>query len=248
MASTSEQGHNRNAANFEKLIIHCVSYGAAYNPSKASLKTAAIQAQATAARNSLTAINVLAPIHKNAVAARITAFQPLPKLITRLSNALKASDTTPEVNDAAATIIRKLQGRRATPKKTNEEKKTAADAGQEIVENSTSQLSYDNRLDNFDKLIKMLASIPQYAPNEAELKITTLTSIYNDLKAKNTAVTTAKVPLNNARILRDTLFYKDNTGLVDTANNIKTYIRSVYNPSGPQAKAINKLEFKTINR
>lgn len=248
MASTSEQGHNRNAANFDKLIIHCVSYGTAYNPNKAALKTAAIQAQATAARNSLNAINTLAPAHKNAIAARITAFNPLPKLITRISNALKASDTTPEVNDAAATIIRKLQGRRATPKKTDEEKKTAADAGQEIVENSTSQLSYDNRLDNFDKLIKMLASIPQYAPNEAELKITTLTSIYNDLKAKNTAVTTAEVPLNNARIVRDTLLYKENTGLVDTANNIKTYIRSVYSPSSPQVKAINKLEFKTIHR
>ena len=42
MASTTEQGHNRNAANFDKLIAHCISYGAAYNPSKAALKTAAL--------------------------------------------------------------------------------------------------------------------------------------------------------------------------------------------------------------
>ena len=74
MASTSEQGHNRNAANFDKLITHCISYGTAYNPSKASLKTAALQAQATAARNSLTAINTLTPTYKNAVAARVVAF------------------------------------------------------------------------------------------------------------------------------------------------------------------------------
>jgi hypothetical protein len=243
MASTSEQGHNRNAANFDKLITHCVSYGTAYNPSKASIKIAAIQAQATAARNSLTAINTLTPAYKNAVAARTAAFKPLDKLITKVSNALKASDTTPEVNDAAKTIIRKLQGRRATPKKTEEEKKTAADAGEEIVEISTSQLSYDNRLDNFDKLIKMLAAIPQYAPNEADLKITSLTAIYNDLKTKNTAVITAEIPLNNARITRNTLLYKDGTGVVDTAATIKTYVKSIYSASSPQSKAISKLQF-----
>ena len=38
MASTSELGHNRNAINFDTLIINCTSYGTAYNPSKASLK------------------------------------------------------------------------------------------------------------------------------------------------------------------------------------------------------------------
>lgn len=221
MASTSEQGHNRNAANFDKLIAHCVAYGTAYNPSKTALKILALQAQATAARKSLTAINILTPAYKNAVAARIAAFKPLDKLVTRLSNALKASDITPEVNDAATTIIRKLKGRRATPKKTDEEKKTAADAGNEITENSTSQLSYDNRVDNLDKLIKMLASIPQYGPNEAELKTTALITLYNDLKAKNTAVTAADIPLNNARITRNNLLYKEATGLVDTATTIK---------------------------
>lgn len=246
MASTSEQGHNRNAANFDKLITHCISYGTAYNPSKAALKIAALQAQATAARNSLTAINTLTPAYKNAVAARVVAFKPLDKLVTRLGNALKASDTTAEVNDAAKTIIRKLQGRRATPKKTDEEKKTAADAGNEITEISTSQLSYDNRLDNLDKLIKMLASIPQYAPNEAELKTAALTTLYNDLKAKNTAVTTAEIPLNNARISRNNLLYKDTVGLVDTAASIKTYVKSIYNASSPQYKAISKLTFVKV--
>ena len=246
MASTSEQGHNRNAANFDKLITHCVSYGTAYNPSKGSLKIAALQAQATAARNCLTAINTLTPSYKNAVAARVVAYKPLDKLVTRLGNALKASDTTTEVNDAAKTIIRKLQGRRATPKKTDEEKKTAADAGNEITKISTSQLSYDNRLDNLDKLIKMLASIPQYAPNEAELKTAALTTLYNDLKAKNTAVTTAEIPLNNARITRNNLLYKEETGLVDTATTIKTYIKSIYNASSPQYKAISKLTFVKV--
>ena len=243
MASTTEQGHNRNAVNFDKLIINCTSYGATYNPSKAALKIAALQAQATAAKNSLATINTLTPAYKNAVSARVAAFKPLDKLITRANNALKASDTTKEVIDSAQTIVRKLQGRRATPKKTEEEKKVAADAGKEIIEISTSQMGYDSRLDNFDKLIKLLSSVAAYAPNEADLKITALTALYTDLKAKNLAVINAETPLSNARIARNTAMYKENIGLVDVATDVKTYIKSVFGATSAQYKQVSSLKF-----
>ena len=247
MASTSELGHNRNAINFDTLIINCTSYGTAYNPSKASLKITALQAQSTLAKNSITTINSLTPAYKNAVSARVSAFKPFDKLITRVNNALKASDTSQQVDESAQTIIRKLQGRRATPKKTEEQKKVASEAGIEIVEISTSQMSYDSRLDNLDKLIKLLASVPQYAPNEADLKVTALTALYNDLKAKNLAVINTEVPLNNARIARNDIMYKENIGLVDIALDIKTYIKSVYGATSPQFKQISGLKFsKTV--
>ena len=247
MASTSELGHNRNAINFDTLIINCTSYGTAYNPSKASLKITALQAQSALAKNSITAINTLTPAYKNAVSARVSAFKPFDKLITRVNNALKASDTSQQVDESAQTIIRKLQGRRATPKKTEEQKKVASEAGIEIVEISTSQMSYDSRLDNLDKLIKLLASVPQYAPNEADLKVTALTALYNDLKAKNLAVINTEVPLNNARITRNDIMYKENIGLVDIALDIKTYIKSVYGATSPQFKQISGLKFsKTV--
>ena len=247
MASTTEQGHNRNAANFDKLIINCTSYGITYNPNKAALKIVAMQAQATAAKNSLTTVNALTPAYKNAVSARVAAFKPFDKLITRVNNALKASDTTQEVDDSAKTIVRKLQGRRATAKATEEEKKIASDAGKEIVEISTSQMSYDSRLDNFDKLIKLLSSVSQYAPNEVDLKITALTALYTDLKAKNLAVINAETPLNNARISRNDVMYKDNVGLVDVAADVKTYIKSVFGATSPQYKTVSSLKFTKYN-
>lgn len=243
MASTSEQGHNRNAVNYDKLIINCTSYGVTYNPSKAALKIAAMQAQSTAAKNSLTTVSALTPAYKNAVTARITAFKPLDKLITRANNALKSSETTKEVIESAQTIVRKLQGRRATPKKTEEQKKVAADAGKEIVEISTSQMSYDSRIDNLDKLIKLFSSVAAYAPNEAELKIAALTALYTDLKAKNMAVVNAETPLSNARIARNTTMYKDDIGLVDVANDVKTYIKSVFGATSPQYKQVSSLKF-----
>jgi hypothetical protein len=243
MASTSEQGHNRNAVNFDKLIINCTSYGTTYNPSKAALKIAAMQAQATAAKNSLTNVNTLTPAYKNAVTARVTAFKSLDKLITRANNALKVSDTTKEVIESAQTIVRKLQGRRATPKKTEEEKKIAAVAGKEIVEISSSQLSYDSRLDNLDKLIKLFSSVAAYAPNEADLKITAFTALFTDLKARNLAVINAETPLSNARIARNDIMYKDSVGLVDIANDVKIYIKSVFGATSPQYKQVSSLKF-----
>lgn len=243
MASTSEQGHNRNAVNFDNLIIICTSYGATYNPNKAAIKIPAMQAQAITVKNSVAGMNNLVPAYKIAVDARIAAFKPLDKIITRANNALKASDTTIEIINTAQTIVRKLQGRRATPKKTEEQKKVAADAGKEIVEISTSQMSYDSRIDNLDKLIKLLLSVAAYAPNETELKVAALTALYTDLKAKNLAVVNAETLLSNARVSRNITMYKDDIGLVDVANDVKTYVKSVFGATSPQYKQVCALKF-----
>lgn len=246
MASTSETGHAKNVANFDDLISFALGYGATFNPSKASLKVTALQTLSTSAKAAINAVNAALPAYSNAVAARETGFEPLSKLITRVMNALKATDTTEQVDESARTLVRKIQGSRATAKKTDEEKKALVAEGKETKEISSSQMSYDSRLDNFDKLIKLLTSVTLYAPNEADLKVTALTTVYNDLKAKNAAVVTATTPLSNARISRNDILYKANTGLVDIALDTKTYIKSLYGATSPQYKQISKLEFKAI--
>ena len=145
------------------------------------------------------------------------------------------------------TLVRKIQGRRATAKKSPDEIKALSADGKEAVEISSSQMSYNSRLDNFDKLIKLLDSVSLYAPNEEDLKITSLTALHNDLNAKNIAVVNAAVPLSNARISRNNVLYKANTGLVDIAADTKTYIKSLYGATSPQFKQVSKLEFNTLN-
>lgn len=243
MASTSETGHSINVANFETIITDVTSYGTIYNPSKASLKVTALNTLLASAKSAVNAVSSAEPAHKLAINAREVAFKPLSPLVTKVINALKATDTTVQVDESAQTLVRKLQGRRATPKKTEEQKKVASEAGKEIVEISTSQMSFDSRIDNFDKLIKLLASVTLYTPNEADLKVSALTTVLNDLKAKNSAVMSAEVPLNNSRIARNDVLYKENTGLVDIALDVKTYIKSVYGATSPQYKKISKVKF-----
>ena len=241
--SRSESGHAKNVANLDTLITYVVGYGTTYNPSKPSLKLAALQTLSTSAKVTINNVNAALPAYSNAVAARETAFAPLSKLTTRVMNALRATDTTESVDENARTLVRKIQGVRATPKKSDEEKLALKAQGKEVSEVSSSQMSYDNRLDNLDKLIKLVSSIALYAPNEADLKVAALTALYTDLKAKNTAVIAATAPLSNARIARNDVLYKPLTGLYDIAIDTKTYIKSVFGATSPQYKQVKGLVF-----
>lgn len=243
MSSKSESGHGTNVVNFEKLIISCTNFGADYKPSRESLKIHSLQALHTEARSSIDNVSTLEPLLRKAIAARKIVFAPFVKLISRINNALKASDTPTQVDETAQSIIRKLLGRRSSAKLTEEEKLAAEAKGETVVEISASQMSFDSRVDNFDKLIKLLASIPEYAPNEADLKVEALTALYDEMKAKNLSVANADIALNNARTARNSVMYKTNTGLVDIAADVKTYIKSIYGQSSPQFKQVSGLKF-----
>ena len=243
MTKISETGHAVNVANFENLLTTANALGATYNPSKSSLKIPALQDLLTASKGTLNTVNIAQSAYSIAVDAREVAFKPFNKLVTRVNNALKASDTTPQVDESAQTIIRKLQGKRASAKLTDDEKTALKAEGKEVNQISAAQLSYNSKMENFDRLIMLLSSIPLYNPNEAELKVETLIALHNQLKEKNTEVILPIVQLSNSRIARNKILYSENTGLVDVALDSKTYIKSIFGATSPQYKQISKLRF-----
>ena len=248
MSNNPETGHAKNVSNFESLISFVKGYGATYNPSKDAIRIEALELILANSKKSLIDIDTVFPAYTNAVSARESAFAPLSKIITRVNNAIKATDTTEKVDESVKTLVRKLQGTRASAKISDEEKQQLAAEGKEVNQISASQMGYDNRLENFFKLIMLLNSIPEYNPNEEELKISTLTALYEDLKAKNTAVVETTTPLSNARIARNDIMYKPLLGLVDISFDTKVYIKSLFGASSPQYKQVSKLEFKSLLR
>jgi hypothetical protein len=246
MASTSETGHSKNVANYDELISLIMGFGPDYNPTKESLKVLSMKSTSSLARKAIDAVNNIYPVYSSAVADRDVAFLPLSKLTTRVLNALKATDTSVQVIDNAQTIVRKIQGRRATPKKTEEEKNELKLKGEELKEISVSQMSFNNRLESFAKLVKLLTTIQLYAPNETDLKVSALEILLLELTAKNEAAVTAATPLKNARLSRNIVLYKSKSGLVDNAINAKTYIKSVFGATSPQFKQVANLEFRGI--
>lgn len=241
--STSETGHAKNVANLESLISFCTGYGPSYSPTKPSIKLAALNTLFTTAKTSLTTINTLLPPLTNAINNREIVFAPLSKLVTRVINALAASDVPQQTIDDAKTLARKIQGRRTSKKlpPVPDDPNTPEDESQHSI--SASQMSFDNRIDNTDKLIQLLAAQPGYNPSETDLKIITLNTLLASMKIKNTAVITALTPLSNARITRNNLLYTTGTGLVNVAADVKTYIKSVYGATSPQYKQVSTLKF-----
>ena len=243
MASTYETGCIKNVANFETLISYITAFGTDYNPSKNSLIIPELQKILSEAKASLNAVNVAFSAHSNAAAARESAFEPLSKLVTRANNALKATDTTTQVDDSAKTIVRKLQGSRASAKLTDDEKKALEAEGKEVNQISTSQMGFSDRLENFAKFITLLSSIPDYVPNEEDLKTASLSASLDNLKIKNSAVLPTEVQLSNARIARNDIQDRPLTGLVNIALDAKVYIKSVFGDTSPQYKQVSKLAF-----
>lgn len=196
--------------------------------------------QSTRIKDSLSAL-------KNATAAREIAFKPLNSLITRVMNALAATGVSKEVLDNARSIGRKIQGIRVSPRYTEEEKKAIAEAGSNARQISSSQMSFDQRLDNLNGLIRLLKNIKEYLPNEEDLKIEGITALYEELKGHNNAVIAATIALNNARIHRNKVLYDEKTGLITIARNAKAYIKSVYGATNPVYKQVAPLHFRVIS-
>jgi len=246
MATRSEIGHAKNVANFDVLIAFVLSIAGVFKPSKSAIQLTSLQNVSQNAKNAMKVVNDAFSVKSGAIAARKVAFAPFSKLITRVINSLESTDTSSVVDGQARTIVRKLQGTRATPKKSEEEKKALEAEGKVVNEKSSSQVGFDDRVANFDKLISLLASIPLYTPNEPELQVTGLTAHYNELKRLNDAVVNTKQIHDNAMLLRYGIFYQDNTGLVDLGLDTKSYIRSLFGASSPQYKQISKLRFTII--
>lgn len=243
MASTSEKGHAKNLFQFDDLLNYVAGYGTVYNPAKALIKASALTALATSARTALTNCNTALAAFTTAKNTRKLAFEPLNKLTTRVLSSIKASDTSSLTDESVNSLVRKMQGRRASAKKTDEEIAAAKAEGIETKEHSSSQMSFENRLENFDKLIKLLANTPAYAPNEEDLKVTALTTLYNNLRTTVTATAAAYAVLKNARIDRNEIFYSENTGLVAVAAEVKLYVKSIFGSSSPKFKEISKIRF-----
>jgi hypothetical protein len=163
-------------------------------------------------------------------------------LATRLLNAIKASTTSSKVDDNIKTYVRKIKGERASAK-TVVVKVEGVEPTDAPNEQSSSQLDFNNRLNYLDILIKQLAFIPQYAPNEQELQIGSLQALYNDLSAKNNAAVDIQVRIDNARLSRNKVMYAPLTGLVEVALDVKTYVKSVFGPTSPEYKQISGLKF-----
>ena len=239
MPSTSEVGHAKNVANFADIIAYCTAYGTTYNPSKTALQLTSLNALLTSAQTEIANVTTAKNTFDTVTGDRQLAFEPLKSLATKILNYISVTDATSQTIADAKTINNKLQGRRARPPATTTPPPSEG-AGGGI---SVSRQSYDSLTENFSASIDLVSSIPSYTPNETELTVDSLTTFRDNLQTANTDVINAEVAYSNARISRDNILYSENTGLVDTALDVKKYVKAIFGATSPQYKQISGIKF-----
>jgi hypothetical protein len=255
MSNYYETGHAKNAANLLKLNQLIVTFGTNYNPSNNSIKQTALTTLYSNANAKISAVNSSFTSWKNATNARELAFDPLAKLSTQILGALQSLGLPQQTIDDFESLVKKFRS--------SGSKLTKADAGvtettpaeklpsepAETIEAktiSTSQQSFDNKLQHFEKMLLILQSVPSYNPNEVAYKVATVQAQLTNLIALNNAANTSYATVKSSRIDRNTFFYAKTTGLLDIVKNAKAYIKSVYGATSPQYKAARDIKFVRV--
>jgi hypothetical protein len=244
MPSTQETGHTKNVNNALQLIEYSQGFGTKYNPTTEALKITNLTAQQSACETSVKTASKATKVFDDLVDERMIAFDPLQPYATQIVNAFSVIGLPQDTVNGAIEINRKIQGKRATPKKdknsTTTETPTDGNTG---GSSSASQQSYDNYVTHFGDLIDWVELQPTYNPNEPELKVAAMKAYLDKIDKANKAVIAGIVPYKNALAERDEWLYAEKTGLVDTALAVKTYIKSVFKANSPQYKQVSGIPF-----
>lgn len=241
MSSVSEKGFAMIAAHFDELLESVLTIK--YEPTPERLKTESMKVLSVDYKTAMNDLNKMLAALRTAVDAREPAFENMNRLASRIMNILKSLDLPDETVETCKQLVRKIQGQRAKPKRSQEQIAKDAAAGIESREISSSQRSYDNQLANLIMLYEQLNYIAGYEPNETELKKETVKMMIDNLRSKNEAVVSARAAVKDARAKRDNLLNKKGTGLIDVARDAKAYIKGAFGPSSSEFKKVQKLEF-----
>jgi hypothetical protein len=232
-------------ANFQTVISFCTGYGNKYVPSQTTLTVANLQTQWIAADDVMDDCKKTETACDNAIDIRRDFFADVRQQGTKIVNALVASGVADSVVEGARTINRKIQGQRATPLPAPKKAEDGKDITPKTI--SSSQQGFDSLVEHVTGMIELVSSQPEYGPNEEELKVASLQTYLAGLKTTNTNVINANTTWSNDRIKRDELLYADKTGVVDTCQSIKNYIKSAFGATSPQYKQVSGLLFKKIS-
>lgn len=241
--SKSEVGHIKNLENYNDLILYCRSLEPIYNPSRDQIKVSTMQEHYLAALDANENLRQARYELTIGINYRQEKFQGYKKKATRMYGALVASTSDQLIIADFLTVNRKIQGKLSIPR-TNEDQ-----ANQEIMRAvSNSQQSIDQIMDHFADAIQILELVPDYNPNEEDLKISALKTYLQGLREANAAVESRFITYSKSLDERDNIFYSAAGGIVQVTKMVKAYIKSIYGFNSPEHRYVRNIRFKSRTR
>ena len=231
-----ETGHAVNIANFKKLIDECTPM-VGYNPSNGQLTILSMTAKWTAGDTAHNILTLAMQNAKNPINAREILFAPLDKLVVRSFNYFKSTSASAQVKKDAKGLVVKITG-------SNVKVPKLPDGTPDPNHISLSHQSFVQRTDTFKQLKDLYASDVNYAPNEADLMVAALTTLYTAMKNANDTIGAIIAPVDQARITRDHQLYDKDTGMLDVAQKCKDYVRGLFGAKAPETKLVTRIKFR----
>ncbi len=243
MASNSETGHAKNVSNFLTTINACTGFGATYQPFEDRLKLPALNTQYTACAAAQSAVKDPLAEYNRIVSERQELFGMVDGLTTRTINMFLLTQALPNVKKSVQTIAKKIRGSNSKPKSD-----TPPPPGEtpEDTAHSTSQRSFVMRADNFETFISFLSAEPTYSPAETDLQVASLETVLTQMRSLTDDVDVAYQALRTVRTNRNKLLYARGGGLIDTALDIKKYLKAAFGARSANYKQISGLKFVRI--
>jgi len=242
----AELGHAIYVDNLTKAIEFATSWGSKYNPSNPLLSIASMTAIRDAGKAAIDATQQSIVPYRNATAAAKVGFDEVKPRVRRIVPAAKACGIPDENLEDVKTYIRKLTGRRLTPKVKDDPNTT--DVNEAENSHSASQMSRTQQIENLENVRLLLESYPLYKPNEADLQTDTLKTWTQGLQALIAGVTTNFVPYSNSLGSRDDALYNAENAVVRVGNLFKTYVESAFGRDSEEYGQIRNLKFKKQKR
>ena len=236
MATVSETGHAVNISNFKIMIDTCAAYGAVYNPSNTDLTIVNMTTLWTAGDTAHQTLTTAVQNSKGPINEREILFKPVDKLVTRTLNYFESTNASAEIKKDAKGLADRFRGFGVKVDKLE-------DGSPDPDDVSTSHRSYVQKADTFKQLIDLYASDANYAPNEADLTIATLTTLWTNMKSLNDNIGGILAPVETARIARNEALYAKDTGMVDVALACKDYVQGLFGATSPEAKMVRGIKF-----
>ncbi|MFC4817019.1 hypothetical protein ACFO7M_07785 [Flavobacterium sp. GCM10023249] len=228
-----DKGHAKNVYNFQILIAFCQSLGDVYNPSNPRLQIDQLQLLANTAFKTLFVVQEQKEhfhLHTN---NRRKAFEDIKPFSTKIINAFAASGVDKSILEVAKAINKKIQG-------------VVLKGVAETTHNQAcaSQQSYNQKLEHFGALIRILENNPVYNPNESELKLIALQSKFDSLQLHNANLVESHGLYSEALQERNHLLYDLQNGLLQTVKEVKQYVKSIFGATSAYYHEISQLQFK----
>lgn len=250
--NSTESGYAKSVANFESLVVSCESFGQIYAPVREELQPAQLRAALAKAQESLRIFREAVSANKHAIARREEAFDDFSKKITRVQAGLRSSRSSEFLDERAKSVVRTLRGQRAgasssgilVAEAATGEGAASVDSSPTPRTGSVSRLSYDNRLANFQQLIELLVTTPEYTPSHPDLQIAGLKTYAAELAQLNSEVVATDAALSYARKLRDEALSQPGTGLHDLAMDVKDYVLSQCGSASPEYHRVVKVSIR----